>query len=103
MPANVTLVEGTDHGRRALRPWFSAAGRMLRTLRGQAGHALGRYCAHYWRQAAYDAAGLAELRGDELVTAFRLATGMGGMGGTAAPVGPRGDCPNAPRRDARQA
>ena len=77
-----------------------AAGRAHRALRARIGRILGLYCAHYWRHAAYDAAGLAEMRGDELVTAFRLATGLGGA---AAPVGPRGDRPDAPRRDARPA
>jgi hypothetical protein len=43
---------------------------------------------HYWRQAVYDAAGLAELRGDELGTALRLATGRREP---AAPGGRRGD------------
>ena len=99
MPAAITLPGWIDRGRRDVQQAFRAAGRTHRALQGRIGRVLGLYCAHYWRQAAYDAAGLAELRGDELVTAFRLATGMRGA---AAPVGQRGDRPDAPRRDARQ-
>lgn len=100
MPDAIALAARADHGRRGVRTLFGAAGPPLLALRGIAGRAIRSYRAHYWRQAAYDAADLAELRDDELVTAFLQATGRRG---TAPPVEQQGDRPDAPRRDASQA